>query len=64
MRTMNTDWSLSPAGAHMTSSDGHLSLPRATGTKPLLLELPEEVLELILLDVGGAEKVSSVTTLD
>lgn len=40
----------------MASSDGHLSLLRATGTKPLLLELPEEVLELILLDVGGAEE--------
>lgn len=52
MRTM----SLSLAGAHMANSDGHPSFPRATGTKPLLLELPEEVLKHILLDVGGAKE--------
>lgn len=40
----------------MPSSDGQTSLSSATCSKPLLLELPEEVLEHILLDVGGAEE--------
>ena len=37
----------------MASPDGQTTLSSATCSKPLLLELPEEVLEHILLDVAG-----------
>jgi hypothetical protein len=40
----------------MASPDGQTTLSSATCSKPLLLELPEEVLEHILFGVSGAEE--------